>query len=138
MNFSNHCFPSYSSLHLRKQGFVKNNQKPFSEMFSAVCTASSLFPTFKQTSPVFSQLQFTSLKDTRRCGFKKIIWNEERNQTFTEMVTAVCTAISLFARLKKPENESQKKPSMRFRTSKSTYYFKRENFVTCGAPDSFI
>ena len=36
------------------------------------------------------------------------IQNEERNQTFTEMVTAVYTTISLFARLKQPQKESQK------------------------------
>ena len=77
-------------------------------MVGTVCTAISLFPTFKQTSPVFSQLQSTSSKNTRRCGFKKIIWNEERNQTFTEMVTAVYNTISLFARLKQPQKESQK------------------------------
>ena len=84
IHFSFHRFPSCSSLHTRSCGLkkkVRNKQQNQKFFRNGSCTATSLFALFKQTLPLFSQLQFAWFKDTRPCGLKG---NEERNQKFSE------------------------------------------------------
>ena len=112
IHFSFHRFPSCSSLHTRSCGLkkkVRNKQQNQKFFRNGSRTAISLFALFKQTLPLFSQLQFGWFKDTRPCGLKKKEGNRERRtkSKVFRMFEAMCTATSLFALFNCPPKRGQ-------------------------------
>ena len=88
---------------------VRNKQQNQKFFRNGSRTAIYLFALFKQTLPLFSQLQYAWFKDTRPCGLKKKEGNRERRtkSKVFRMFEAMCTATSLFALFNCPPKRGQ-------------------------------